>query len=46
MLELVSSTGDGIRIGNEYETHLSVAATAFTGETMNAADEPVYSDIQ
>ena len=46
MLELTSSTGDGTRIGNEYETPSSVAATAFTGETVNAADEPVYSDIQ
>ena len=46
MLELVSSTVDAAGVGNEYETPSSVAATAFTGETVNAADEPVYSDIQ
>ena len=44
--ELMSCTVDTAGVGNEYETPSSVAATALTGEVGNAADEPVYSDIQ
>ena len=44
--ELMSCTVDAAGVGNEYETPSSAAATALTGEVGNAADEPVYSDIQ
>lgn len=46
MHEMMFSTEDGARIGNDYDVPSSIAATAFTGEAMYATDEPVYANIQ